>query len=78
MARRENGEAQPSNAQEHASKPKEKKAGKLSATLNMYLYGSASVQERMAYQSVDKKYWEASKVSSKVEIERLEKIIKGV
>ncbi|KFZ18091.1 hypothetical protein V502_04305 [Pseudogymnoascus sp. VKM F-4520 (FW-2644)] len=78
MATYKNGGAQASSAKEHASKPKDKKAAKSSATLHKYLHDSPSVQERMAYQPVDKKYWKDKKASSKTELERLEKIINKV
>ncbi|OBT47460.1 hypothetical protein VE00_03158 [Pseudogymnoascus sp. WSF 3629] len=78
MASHKNEKVQPSNAKDHASKPKDKKAGKSSATLDRYLYDSASVQERMAYQPVVKKYRKDNKASKKAEAERLEKIINGV
>ncbi|OBT67037.1 hypothetical protein VE03_04426 [Pseudogymnoascus sp. 23342-1-I1] len=78
MATYKNGEAQPSKSKGHASTPKDKKAGKSSATLEKYLHDSPSVQERMAYQPVDKRYWEDKKASSKAEIERWEKLISKV
>ncbi|KFY20378.1 hypothetical protein V491_03766 [Pseudogymnoascus sp. VKM F-3775] len=66
---------QPSYSQVNSSKPKDKKGAKTSATLDSYLHGSPSVQERMVYQPVDKKYWKGKKASSKAELEHLEKII---
>ncbi|OBT80042.1 hypothetical protein VF21_01083 [Pseudogymnoascus sp. 05NY08] len=79
MASQKNEKVQPSNAKNHASKPKDKKAGKSSATLDRYIYDTtSSVQERMAYQPVDKQYRKDNKASKKAEAERLEKIINKV
>ncbi|OBT88252.1 hypothetical protein VE02_02750 [Pseudogymnoascus sp. 03VT05] len=79
MASQKNEKVQPSNAKNQASKPKDKKAGKSSATLDRYIYNTtSSVQERMAYQPVDKQYRKDNKASKKAEAERLEKIINKV
>ncbi|KAL5352363.1 hypothetical protein ACLOAV_002310 [Pseudogymnoascus australis] len=78
MATYKNGEAQPSKSKGHSSTPKDEKVGKSSATLNKYLHDSPSVQERMAYQPADTRYWKDKKASSKADIERWEKTINKV